>query len=63
MGYLDFDFARWCSSCRAKTRFSHAAHGIRRINRILNSNGRLNARGLVTYKCPYFFGFHIGHER
>jgi len=60
MGHIDF--AYWDASCARKTRFSHATHAEARICHILNSGNGLGVRALVTYKCRYCSGFHIGHK-
>jgi hypothetical protein len=57
-----FSFSRWDSCCARKTRFSHAAHARARIRRIRASGGGLSIGTLVTYKCQFCSGFHIGHD-
>jgi len=55
-------FCRWSSSCASKVRFSHAKHAQMRIRQISHSGG-FGVGRLVSYRCRFCSGFHIGHFR
>jgi len=59
----NIDFWCWDSSCARKTRFSHATHARAQIMRLADSGDGFGIDALVSYKCRYCAGFHIGHDR
>lgn len=53
----------WYSSCRRKIRYSHASHAHRHIQTIVEFGEGFNIGDLVSYRCLYCQGWHIGHQR
>jgi hypothetical protein len=56
-------FCYWESCCRRKVRFSHADHAERQIRRIFHFGEGADVHTLVTYRCVFCLGYHIGHDR